>query len=37
MKPTRTWILIADGARARILENLGPGKGVHEVPDMTIA
>src|SRR5262249_34094570 len=28
MKPTRTWILIADGARARILRNDGPGKGV---------
>ena len=24
MKPLRTWILIADGARARILENSGP-------------
>ena len=24
MKPTRTWILIADGARARILETHGP-------------
>ncbi len=31
MKPTRTWILIADGARARILQNDGPGKGVHAV------
>ena len=31
MKPTRTWILIADGARARVLENDGPGKGLHEV------
>ncbi len=32
MKPTRTWILIADGARARIVENLGHGKGIHAVP-----
>jgi len=32
MKPTHTWILIADGARARILQNDGPGKGLHEVP-----
>jgi protein required for attachment to host cells len=32
MKPTRTWILIADGARARILENDGPGRGLHSVP-----
>ena len=29
MKATRTWILIADGARARILHNDGPGKGLH--------
>jgi protein required for attachment to host cells len=28
MKPTRTWVLIADGARARILENEGPGHGL---------
>ena len=28
MKPTKTWILVADGARARIIENLGPGKGL---------
>ena len=31
MKPTHTWILIADGARARILQNDGPGKGLHEM------
>ena len=31
MKATRTWILVADGGKARILENLGPGKGVHQV------
>jgi protein required for attachment to host cells len=29
MKPTVTWILVADGARARILRNDGPGKGLH--------
>ncbi len=28
MKPTRTWILVADGARARILENDGPNHGL---------
>lgn len=28
MKPTRTWVLIADGARARILENDGPSHGL---------
>jgi protein required for attachment to host cells len=33
MKPTRTWILIADGARARILQNDGPGKGLQALQD----
>ena len=28
MKPVRTWIVIADGARARIVTNAGPGRGV---------
>lgn len=28
MKPVRTWILVADGGRARFLENDGPGKGL---------
>lgn len=28
MKPIRTWVLIADGATARILENDGPGHGL---------
>lgn len=28
MKPIRTWVLIADGARARVLENDGPGRGL---------
>jgi protein required for attachment to host cells len=28
MKPIRSWVLIADGARARILENDGPGRGL---------
>ena len=31
MKAKCTWILVADGGRARILENLGSGKGVHQV------
>jgi protein required for attachment to host cells len=31
MKPTRTWILIADGGRARILESVGRGKGLHMI------
>jgi len=33
MKLIRTWILIADGARARILLNEGPGRGVKPGPD----
>jgi protein required for attachment to host cells len=37
MKPIRTWVLIADGARARVLENQGPGRGLHAVPGMTFA
>lgn len=28
MKAKRTWILVADGARAQILENQGPGTGL---------
>lgn len=31
MKPVRTWILIADAGRARVLENLGAGRGIAEV------
>lgn len=37
MKATVTWILIADGARARVLEHKGPGKGLNEVPNLTFA
>lgn len=32
MRKTTTWILIADGARAHILENDGPGKGLAPAP-----
>ena len=32
MKPTKSWIVIADGARARILENTGPGQGLTPLP-----
>jgi len=31
MKPTTTWILIADGAHARVFANRGPGKGIEAV------
>jgi protein required for attachment to host cells len=34
MKPIVSWVLIADGARARILENRGPGKGLQPVEGM---
>lgn len=34
MKATKTWIVIADGARARIVINDGPGHGLHEVEGM---
>ena len=33
MKATRTWIVIADGARARLFENRGPGKGITPLSD----
>ncbi|HSM19449.1 MAG TPA: host attachment protein [Hyphomicrobiales bacterium] len=32
MKPTRSWIVVADGASARIFENHGPGKGLSARP-----
>ena len=31
MKPVRTWVVLADGARARVLLNEGPNKGLREV------
>lgn len=31
MKPSVTWVLIADGAQARILEYTGPSKGLVQV------
>jgi hypothetical protein len=31
MKPTRLWILIADGGRARVVLNSGPGRGIEQV------
>jgi len=36
MKPPRTWIVVADGARARILLNEGPGKGLAKEPLRTV-
>lgn len=31
MKPTRTWIFLADSGSARIVENCGPGKGLFQI------
>ena len=31
MKANRTWVLVADGARARVLQNDGPGRGLTAV------
>ena len=37
MKKTVTWVLIADGAQARVLENTGPGKGLTQVDGLDFA
>jgi protein required for attachment to host cells len=37
MKPTTTWILIADGAHARLFANHGPGKGIELLDDKLAA
>ena len=37
MKKTVTWVLIADGAQARVLENTGPGKGLRPVDGLDFA
>lgn len=31
MKPTITWVLVADGAQAQVFEHGGPGKGLNPV------
>ncbi len=33
MKSRKTWVLIANGKTARILENAGPGKGLNALTD----
>lgn len=33
MKPAITYILVADGSRARVLVNSGPGRGLLQLPD----
>ena len=34
MKAKTTWLLLANGSNARVLENRGVGKGVHAIKDM---
>jgi protein required for attachment to host cells len=34
MKPTITWIVVADGNQAKVFEHEGPGKGLKAVTDM---
>ncbi|MBO0764879.1 MAG: host attachment protein [Hyphomicrobiaceae bacterium] len=36
MKPIRTWVLIADAARARVFETRGRGTGLTAVADMVL-
>lgn len=36
MKPTRTWIVIADGDQAKIFVHDGPGKGLRAVKDLSL-
>ncbi len=37
MKGTVTWVVVADGARARLFANNGPGKGLTAVPNGTFS
>jgi len=34
MKPTITWIVIADGDQAKVFEHEGPGKGLKAIKDL---
>jgi len=36
MKPTITWIVLADGDQAKLFENEGPGKGLHALKDLML-
>jgi protein required for attachment to host cells len=36
MKPTVTWIVIADGGQAKVFEHDGPGKGLRAVKDLQL-
>jgi protein required for attachment to host cells len=37
MKKTVTWVVVADGARARLFANEGPGKGLTPIPNGDMA
>jgi protein required for attachment to host cells len=37
MKTTRTWFLIADGSRARVVENLGRRRGFRDIEDLSLS
>jgi protein required for attachment to host cells len=36
MKPTVTWIVVADGDQAKVFEHDGPGKGLHAVDGLQL-
>ena len=36
MKPTRTWVVIADAARVRVFETRGKGSGLAVVPHLSL-
>lgn len=36
MKPTVTWVLLADGAQAKVFAHSGPGTGLKPVPDLML-
>ncbi len=37
MRKTITWVVVANGTKARVLENTGPGRGLVEVEDGVFA
>lgn len=37
MKPIKTLVLVADDAKARLFENVGPGKGLREIEDLSVS
>lgn len=37
MRPTKTWIVIADGDQAKVFEHDGPGKGLRALKDLELS